>query len=233
MSLVAEVSRRADQVRERISLAGGDPDLVRLVAVTKGFGSEVVDAALGAGLLDVAESYAQELVGKAAARTPDASDPCPRWHFIGRLQSNKIPPLVPIVELWQSVDRREVVRRLAKRAPSARVLVQVDVSGVPGRGGCAPAEVAGLVAEARGDGLKVAGLMAVGPAGPPEESRPAFRALTELADNLGLVERSMGMSADLEVAIEEGSTMVRVGHALFGPRPARHRDGHPVPVGRN
>jgi pyridoxal phosphate enzyme (YggS family) len=200
-------------VRARIAGAGGDG--VTLVAVTKGFGPEVVAAAVAAGVEDVGESYAQELVAKAAVVAP------PRWHFVGRLQANKVRALAGTVDLWQSVDRPRLVDELARRAPAAKVLVQVDVTGEPSKGGCPPADVPALVERAADAGLEPTGLMAVGPLGPPEEARPGFRALVGLADRLGLPERSIGMSGDLEVAVQEGATMVRVGTALFGPRPPR------------
>jgi PLP dependent protein len=209
-----EVSRAVSQVRRRIKAAGG-ADRVRLVAVTKGFDALAVEWALRAGVHDIGESYAQELAAKAAAvTTPDV-----RWHFVGRLQTNKVRLVSDVVHLWQSVDRGTVADELAKRAPGARVLVQVNVSREPQKGGCSPAETAPLVGRLRRAGLDVAGLMCVGATGTPEEARPGFRLLGKLADDLGLVERSMGMSDDLDVAVEEGSTMVRVGRALFGDRP--------------
>jgi pyridoxal phosphate enzyme (YggS family) len=208
------VAERVAAVRARIAAAGGE-GRVTLVAVTKGFGPEVVAAAVAAGVDDVGESYAQELLAKAAA--VDA----PRWHFVGRLQANKVRALAGIVDLWQSVDRARVVDELARRVPGAKVLVQVDVTGEPAKGGCPPAEVPALVERAAGAGLEPRGLMAVGPLGPPEGARPGFRALVALADRLGLAERSIGMSGDLEVAVQEGATVVRVGTALFGPRPPR------------
>lgn len=208
------VAANVDTVRARIRKAGADPGAVRLVAVTKGFGPEVVKAALLAGVVDVAESYAQELEAKAAVVSG------PRWHFVGRLQTNKVRRLAPLVELWQSVDRPALVTELARRAPQARALVQVNVSTAPGRGGCDPRDVPALVEQLRAGDIHVGGLMAVGAGGPPEHARPGFRLLAELADRLDLDERSMGMSADLEVAVEEGSTMVRIGRALFGSRPS-------------
>jgi pyridoxal phosphate enzyme (YggS family) len=213
------VAERVAAVRERVAGAGGE-GRVTIVAVTKGFGPDAVAAAVAAGLDDVGESYAQELLTKAGAVAP------PRWHFVGRLQANKVRSLVGTVSLWQSVDRPRLVDELARRAPGARVLVQVDVSGEPSKGGCPPAEVPALVERASAAGLEPAGLMAVGPLGPPEDARPGFRAVTALADRLGLPERSMGMSADLEVAVQEGSTMVRVGTALFGQRPPRPTAPH-------
>lgn len=187
--------------------------MVRLVAVTKGFGPDAVAAAIAAGVDHVGESYTSELVAKAVASPPDV-----RWHFIGRLQSNKVKAVAPLVELWQSVDRPSLVRHIGERAPGAQVLVQVNASGEATKGGCHPDDAAGLVADAGRAGLRVGGLMAIGPEGEPERARPAFRLLRELADGLGLAERSMGMSDDLEVAVQEGSTMVRVGRALFGAR---------------
>jgi pyridoxal phosphate enzyme (YggS family) len=207
------VAERVAAVRARIAGAGGEG--VTLVAVTKGFGPEVVAAAVAAGVEDVGESYAQELVAKAAVVAP------PRWHFVGRLQANKVRALAGTVDLWQSVDRPRLVDELARRAPAAKVLVQVDVTGEPSKGGCPPADVPALVERAADAGLEPTGLMAVGPLGPPEEARPGFRALVGLADRLGLPERAIGMSGDLEVAVQEGATMVRVGTALFGPRPTR------------
>ena len=152
------------------------------------------------------------------AKAAVVGEPGPEWHFIGRLQRNKVRTIAGLVSLWQSVDRPALAETIAKHAPGAAVLVQVDVTGEPQKGGCPPGEVAALVATCRGLGLDVRGLMAVGPFGPPEDARPGFRRVRELADELGLAERSIGMSADLEVGVEEGSTMVRVGTALFGPR---------------
>jgi pyridoxal phosphate enzyme (YggS family) len=209
-----EVAVNVNTVRERIRSAGANPDSVRLVAVTKGFGPEVVEAVLSAGVVDVAESYAQELEAKAAVVSG------PRWHFVGRLQTNKVRRLAPLVGLWQSIDRPALVSEVARRVPGARALVQVNVTAERGRGGCDPCDVPVLVDQLRQSAIEVAGLMAVGDAGSPERSRLGFRLLTELADRLELAERSMGMSADLEVAVEEGSTMVRIGRALFGDRPS-------------
>jgi len=204
---------RVATVHERIASAGGDPEQVTLLAVTKGFDSSAVDLAVAAGLLDLGENYAQELVAKAAV-APDGVG----WHFIGRLQRNKVRQLASDVVLWQSVDRIELGAEIAKRSPGAMVLVQVNVSGEPQKGGGEPAAVRALVADLVAEGLDVRGLMAVGATGPAEASRPGFELVRSLADDLDLPVRSMGMSNDLEIAIEAGSTMVRVGTALFGPR---------------
>ena len=210
------------RVRARIATTGRDPADVRVVAVTKGFDAGAVVAARAAGLHDVGENYAQELLAKRAELgEADPADPAGdlRWHMIGRLQTNKVRALAGVVALWQSVDRVDLGREIARRAPGAAVLVQVDVTGAAGRGGCPEDEVVPLVEALDALGLEVRGLMAVGPGGPPEEARPGFRRVARLADRLGLPERSIGMSTDLEVGVEEGATMVRVGTALFGGRP--------------
>jgi pyridoxal phosphate enzyme (YggS family) len=205
-------------VRERIAAAGGDPDRVLIVAVTKGFGAEAVEAALAGGAVHVGENYAQELVAKATA-VPEG----PVWHFIGGLQTNKVRSLAPHVALWETVDRSSLVGELAKRVPGARVLVQVNISAEEAKGGCPPEAAAELVAEARERGLDVAGLMGVAAAGEADVARRQFALLAGLRDELGLAELSMGMSADLEAAVAEGATIVRVGRALFGARPPRTR----------
>ena len=202
-----DVTAALAEVRRRIG------DEVRVVAVTKGHGVDAVRAALAAGLTDVGESYAQELREKASVEGVS-------WHFVGRLQTNKVRQVADLVHLWQSVDRAALVDEIARRAAGAAVLVQVNVSGEPQKGGCDPAVAPALVAHCQDAGLDVRGLMTVGH---PADPRPGFRLLAGLADDLGLPERSMGMSGDLEVAVEEGATMVRVGRALFGPRPRTPR----------
>ncbi len=207
-----QVADNVEHIRRRLERVGGTG--VRLLPVTKGFGLDAVHAALEAGLSAIGESYAQELAEKAAAVGAPVE-----WHFIGRLQRNKVRRIAGSVALWQSVDRRRLGEEIARHAPGAAVLVQVNVTGEGQKGGCEPASTGALVRDLRDLGLDVRGLMAIGPVGAPEEARPGFRQLRALADDLELDERSMGMSGDLEVAVEEGSTMVRVGTALFGPRP--------------
>ena len=213
----ALVAERVAALHERIrSLSPDHP--VRIMAVTKGFGPDAVSAARAAGLHLVGENYAQEIVAKAAELP---ADPGLEWHFLGRLQRNKVRSLVSIIRVWQSVDRSELIDEIAKRSPGARVFIQANLSGEAQKGGAPLADVPRLVDEARARGLAVEGLMGVGPEGPAELSRPGFRALVALADQLALRERSIGMTSDLDVAVQEGSTMIRVGSALFGPRPAR------------
>jgi hypothetical protein len=210
------VAERLAAVRDRIAATGRRPEEVVVVAVTKGFGVDSVEAAAAAGIDDVGENYAQELAEKW--QQTDRST-APRWHFLGRVQRNKVRSIADAVHLWQGVDRVAAGQEIARRAPGARVLVQVRIDGGSERNGCEPDDVAALVEQLGALGLDVRGLMAVGPAGPPEMARPGFRRVAALADRLGLAERSMGMTADLAVAVEEGSTMVRVGRGLFGARP--------------
>jgi pyridoxal phosphate enzyme (YggS family) len=187
---------------------------VTLVVVSKTVSEDRVREALDAGARDLGENRAQELVAKAAALADVV--PPPQWHFIGRLQRNKVKLLGGTVGLWHSIDRPELADPLARHAPGARVLVEVNLSDEAQKGGCRPDDAAALVDRLTGAGLVVEGLMTV-PAvdGDP---RPAFAALRELADGLGLARLSMGMTADFEAAISEGATIVRIGSAVFGPR---------------
>ena len=221
-----DLAARLEAVRERIVGAGGDPARIRLIAVTKGFGADVVRAALDHGLVDIGESYAQEMAAKLADLDLDLDrdlDPdggaAPRWHFIGRLQRNKVRKIASFVSLWHSVDRLSLGAEIAQRAPGAAVLAQVDLTGEESKGGCPEPRLPALIDGLTDLGLAVRGLMTIGPLGPPEDARPVFRKLRQLTERHELVDCSMGMSADLEVAVEEGTTMVRLGSALFGPRP--------------
>jgi pyridoxal phosphate enzyme (YggS family) len=210
------VAARLAAVRGRIEAAGGDLDRVTVVAVTKGFGVATVRAAIDAGLCDLGDNYAQELLGKIGDLGPVRNGV--RWHFVGPVQSNKVASLADQVAWWHSVDRPAIGTAIARRRPGAHVLVQVNATGEATKHGCRPEEVADLVGQLRRLPVDVAGLMTIGPAGPPEEARAAFRLVASLGRQLGLRELSMGMTGDLEVAIEEGATMVRIGRGLFGPR---------------
>jgi pyridoxal phosphate enzyme (YggS family) len=213
----ATIAARVAIVRDRIAAAaldsGRDPAAVRLVAATKTQTVDAVRAVVRAGVVDVGENRAQELVAKA----PELADTDAVWHFIGRLQRNKVNQLAPWVRWWQSVDRPALVDTLAARVPGARVLVEVNVGGEAAKGGCTPAEAPALVDRAREGGLTPVGLMTVAPA--EGDPRSVFATLRGLAERLGLAELSMGMSGDYEAAVAEGATVVRVGTALFGPRP--------------
>ena len=212
--MCATVASRLEGVLDRVAGAGGDPAQVRIVAVTKGWGADTVDAALAAGLADVGENYAQELVAKAPEVAGD-----PRWHFLGPVQRNKVGRLAPLVTAWHGIDRAAAADAVAAASPGVEILVQVNVTGDTGRPGCKPDEVDALVRHCRTQPVALTGLMAVGPAGDPGRTRDCFRWLARRARRLGLRELSMGMSDDFEVAVEEGATTLRLGRILFGPRP--------------
>ena len=214
---MTDVAANVERARERIVAAGGDLDRITIVAATKQLPTEAVHAAVAAGVLDIGENYAQQLLAKVADGVPAGV----RWHFLGAVQRNKVKALAPVVSLWHGVDRVAAVDVIAARAPGAPILVEVNTSGEAGKAGCGVGAAADVVEHARAGGLEVRGLMTVAPLAQPAEARAAFRRLAELRDELGLVELSMGMSGDLEIAVEEGATIVRLGTALFGPRPVQ------------
>jgi pyridoxal phosphate enzyme (YggS family) len=192
---------------------------VLLIAVSKTMDAERVRLAVAAGVAALGENRVQEAREKIEA----LGHPVP-WHLIGGLQTNKARDAARLFDWIHSVDRLELAQELSRRAHAAArtlsILLQVNLGDEPQKGGVAPAETKRLCEAVAGlPGLRVRGLMAIPPAAPtPEETRPHFRTLRELRDSLGLEHLSMGMSADYEVAIEEGATMVRVGTAIFGPR---------------
>lgn len=230
MSATSDVAARLAAVRATLEAAvarRGPGPQVRLVGVSKRHPLSAIEAAAAAGLQDFGESYAQELQHKRRER-PDAPW---RWHYIGALQRNKVK-LVVGCALVHSIDRAALVSPLQSRAAAQDrvqdVLVQVNVAGEPGKAGVAPGALPELL-----DGfaalshVRCRGLMLIPPQGSPEQTRPHFAALRKLAaqharitrPHVELRELSMGMSADFGVAIEEGATLVRVGTAIFGPRP--------------
>jgi pyridoxal phosphate enzyme (YggS family) len=220
----ALVAERLAAIRGRMVDAGGDPAAIEVVAVTKGFPAAVIAGAVGAGLTVLGENYAQELLEKVTWLAGRPGRPAPavvRWQFIGALQRNKVRRLARHVDRWQSVDRPELVDELARRAPGARLLLQVNTTGEAQKSGCEPDAVGSLVERATTAGLVVEGLMTVGPTDGARSPGPAFATLRRLVDLHGLTWCSMGMTDDLEVAVREGTNMVRVGRALFGPRPHR------------
>lgn len=212
----ATVAGRLDRVRARIRAAGADPDALRIVAVTKGFGPQAVSAAAAAGVADVGENYAQELLAKAPLCPPGV-----RWHFLGSVQRNKVRRLAPLVDTWHGVDRLNVAESIAAAAPGSRVFVEVNVIGAANRPGCRPEDLDEIVGSCSRLPLDVTGLMTVAPQGDPGQARETFRWLASAARRLGLRELSMGMSDDFELAVQEGATTLRLGRVLFGPRPGR------------
>ena len=209
---------RAGMLRERISALSGDR--VEIVAVTKGFGSWALRLAAECGFRNVGENYAQELKAKWSALNEDQREAV-NVHFIGGMQTDKVRQVAEIVNVWQTVDRASLVRELSKRCPGSSVMVQVNLTENEAQGGCPMTEADQLISLATSAGLEVTGLMAIGPQGDVASIRSAYRELVSLADDQGLRHRSIGMSNDLEIAIESGSTMVRIGTALFGDRPTR------------
>jgi hypothetical protein len=183
---------------------------------------ERIRAGIAAGLTALGENRVQEGKAKVAALGRPVA-----WHLVGHLQTNKVKDALELFDVIQSLDRLELARELERRAAgqgrTVDVLLQVNVGAEPTKGGFAPDAVGeALDAVGKLGHLRVRGLMAIPPeVERAEDSRPAFRRLRELAERHGLAELSMGMSGDFEVAVEEGATMVRIGTAVFGPRPPR------------
>ena len=226
----AELSENLSALRARIAAAceaaGRPADDVTLIAITKTFPASDVRLLAGLGITDVGENRDQEAAPKAAACA--GLEPPLRWHFVGQLQANKARSVVTYADVVHSVDRPKLVRALGTRARAAgRVitgLIQVDLEPAPdpARGGAQPADVAALADEVAAEqGLALGGVMAVAPLGEPP--RPAFRRLAGVAQVVraahpGAMMISAGMTGDLDAAIAEGATHVRVGTALLGSR---------------
>ncbi len=225
---VAAVRERIARAAERAARPPGD---VRLVAISKTHPAQAVREAFAAGVRDFGENRVQEAEPKIAA-TADLRDSGLRWHLVGHLQSNKARRAAALFELVQSLDSLDLATRLARSGaeagPPVRALVQVDLAGEETKFGLPEAELLRTLEALRGrEGLRVEGLMVLPPyLEDPDAVRPFFRRLRELRERAaaaGLLEGrelSMGMSHDFEAAIEEGATIVRVGTAIFGERPA-------------
>lgn len=212
---------RLTEVEGRITAAclaaGRARSEVMLLAVTKVFPAQVLLDAYAAGLREFGENYVQEFEGKAPQLGPL---PGARFHLIGHLQSNKSRKAGELFQVIQTVDSAKLARRLSEMEKPLEVMIEVKLSEEESKHGCAPEDLPALVDAIRGlPHLTLTGLMTMPPwSDNVELSRPYFRRLRELAQQHGLSGLSMGMSHDLEVAIQEGSTMVRVGTALFGKR---------------
>jgi pyridoxal phosphate enzyme (YggS family) len=229
------IAERVAAVRDRIARAaaraGRDPSGVTLVAVSKTHPPEAVRDALAAGLHDFGENRVQEAEPKIAALAD--LRPELRWHLVGHLQANKARKAAGLFDRIHSLDGVALARRLDQAAAESgavvRVLVQVDLAAEPTKSGLEQEQLLPALEELRGfASLRVDGLMILPPyEEDPERVRPFFRKLRELKDaalSRGLMqgaELSMGMSHDLEVAVEEGATLVRVGTAIFGERRPR------------
>jgi pyridoxal phosphate enzyme (YggS family) len=208
-------------VRERIARAADrarrDPAGILLLAVTKIFPAAAIREAYNLGLRDFGENYVQEFEGKAPELV-DLKDA--RYHLIGHLQSNKTKKAAELFQVVQTVDSAKLARRLDESAQPIDVMLEVKLSHEEAKHGADPAELPALIAAVRAcANLRLLGLMTMPPwSDDPEASRGYFLHLRELAEQHGLAQLSMGMSHDLETAIEEGATCVRVGTALFGKR---------------
>lgn len=211
-ALIARVAANLADVRARIARTGVDPASVRVVAVSKTFDASYVNVAAALGLTTVGENYVDELCAKRARVDADV-----RWHYLGALQSNKIARALACADVLCGVSRAKEIVKIARLRPAATIDVQVDFTSLATRNGAAPEEVGSLVALAREQGLEVRALMTVAPPS-PDAAATAFAATSALANELGVGERSMGMSDDLEIACRAGSTELRIGRALFGPR---------------
>ena len=218
---MSELADRLKMVRERMARAADrarrDPTQITLLAVTKIFPASAIREAFDLGLREFGENYVQEFESKAPET---AGLPGTRFHLIGHLQSNKAARAAELFQVIQTVDTQKLARRLDAAGKPLDVMIEVKLSEEEAKAGADPAEVPALVRAIREcPNLRLRGLMTMPPwSEDPEAPRPFFRRLRELAGECGLEQLSMGMSNDLETAIEEGSTCVRVGTALFGKR---------------
>jgi hypothetical protein len=218
------IAARFQEVRERITRAatehGRDPVEITLIAVTKGHGREAIEAALAQGQRHFAENRVQE----AEAKWPALKDSQPdiRLHLVGALQTNKLKPALQLFDCLHVLDRPRLADKLAEVQGAGRTLpplfIQVNTGEEPQKAGVFPAEADAFIAASLARGLPVQGLMCI----PPLHEEPAlhFALLAKIADRHGLLKLSMGMSDDFETAIAFGATHLRIGTALFGPRPA-------------
>ena len=225
---VDAVAERLRVVRARIDgVARAWTHEIEITAVTQAFEPSIISAAVAAGCSAIGENYAQELLSKRSVIESVPSASAPRVDFIGHLQSNKVRQLVGLVDRWCTVDRISIAKEIAKRDPGAEVLLQVNVTGEEQKGGGDPDAVAALATDCSDLGLDVAGLLSIGPtSAEPATTRAGFEMTRSLVDDLGLRVCSIGMTGDLEIAVECGSTNVRIGSALFGDRPVPvHQEG--------
>ncbi len=231
--MIAEnVKNIQEKIKNACIAAARNPDSVTLIAVSKTFSSHEIEEAVQAGVFDIGESYVQEITGKRR----QVSNPGIRWHFIGHLQSNKVKYIADWVHLIHSVDNENVAAEIQKRGSKlgrvVDVLLELNTSGESSKFGVRPGKAIELVRRiSTHPNLNVQGLMTVGPFLPdPAQSRPSFRLLKSVFDEINsarilrepMKHLSMGMTHDFTVAIEEGSTMVRIGTAIFGTRPTHN-----------
>jgi PLP dependent protein len=232
--VVSDVAANLNRVRERIAAAarrgGRRIEDILLVAVSKGVDPTQVLTVAASGVTDFGENRVQEALPKITHLRPQVAGTV-RWHLVGHLQRNKARQAVQLFDVIHSVDSVELAIALDQRAEQAgricEVLVQVNLASEPQKFGIAPEALPAMLQSLSAlSGMRVVGLMTIAPQVDPEVARPVFRRLRELRDEVARTGRapafanlSMGMSEDFEVAVEEGATMVRIGRAIFGPRP--------------
>jgi PLP dependent protein len=211
VSIADNLAAVEQRIRDACVRAGRKRDEVTLVAVSKTFPAAKVDEAITAGITHIGENRVQE----ARDKKPQVRGVA-RWHLIGHLQSNKAKDAVRLFDMIETVDSIDLAQKIARSSEEVRdVLLQVNVGDELQKSGIATADVEKMVKEIRGiGGLRLLGLMALPPIGTPEETRRHFRLLRSIGDQVGLHHLSMGMSEDFE----EGSTILRIGRAIFGPR---------------
>jgi len=228
---MSEVKENILRIRERIAAAaaraGRNPSGVRLMGVTKTVGDDRIRQAIEAGIDIIGENYVQE-----ARRKIELMGKSVEWHFIGHLQTNKAKYAVRLFDMIHSVNRMSLAGELNRRAAAAgvvcRVLIEVNLGGEESKSGAPPEKAPALIrAVAQMANLSIRGLMTMAPwYDDPEKARPCFAGLRSIRDriaaenipNVTMRELSMGMTDDFEVAVEEGSTIVRIGRAIFGER---------------
>lgn len=229
-TITANIAALRQRIVQSASDAGRDPAEITLLAVSKTRSAEEVAVALDAGLTQIGENYLQEAVDKQAAL--QGRNAC--WHFIGPIQSNKTREIASHFDWVHSVDRKKIARRLSEQRPEGKpplkICLQVNISREDSKSGVLPEDALTLAKQITAlPALQLRGLMAIPAASDdPAEQRAAFAALRALRDTLQqalpdqtLDTLSMGMSGDMNAAIAEGSTLIRIGTALFGPRPAK------------
>ncbi len=218
MSIRENFAAVEQRIRGACARAGRQRSDVTLVAVSKTFPASYVDEAIAAGATNIGENRVQE----ARDKKPQVHGAA-RWHLIGHLQSNKAKDAVRLFDVIETIDSAELAGKLARAAEAAGkvqdVLLEINIGDEPQKSGVVPADLESIARDVRAfASLRLLGLMSIPPHGTPEETRGYFRKLRAMRDALGLQHLSMGMSEDFELAIEEGSTMVRIGRAIFGER---------------
>jgi len=229
-NICSNLNKVQSRIKEACIKAGRNPEEVALIAISKTKPLEDIEAAYSCGQLHFGENRAKELQDKMEACTHDDI----QWHMVGNLQTNKIKYMVERVNWIDSVPKKKTIREIEKRASRIKrvinTLIQVNISGEDQKSGCEPADLKKILDYAQGlEHVRIRGLMGMATFVDPEDVekvRPEFRLLREVRDkhrdweceNIQLDELSMGMTNDMEIAIEEGSTMVRVGRAIFGER---------------